>query len=79
MAKDRQAVLLTDDLDARERAVERDVEVHGTIGIIATGYAQGLIDRDEAARRMRMLQHETRLYVTSAVVERGIEMLGDDE
>ena len=51
------------------------VEVHGSIGVIALGYARGLLDREEAASLMRALQRETSLFVTEAVVERGIRML----
>mgnify|MGYP006297499001 FL=1 len=75
VADDRGVVLLTDDLAAREAATDADVDVHGTIGIIALGYGQGLIDRDDAASRMRSLQRETSLFVTQAVVERGIRLL----
>lgn len=73
------AVLLTDDLAARDVAKEIDVEVHGSLGIIAFAYAQGLLERDEAADRMRALQHETSLFITDAVVERGIDMLDANE
>ena len=47
------------------------------IGVIALGYGRGLLDRDEAASRMRVLQRETSLFVTEAVVERGIRMLDE--
>jgi len=69
------ADLLTDDLDAREVAMEDGVEVHGSVGVIALGYARGLLERDEAAARMRALQRETSLFVTDGVIERGIRML----
>jgi hypothetical protein len=36
-----------------------------------------LLDKDEAASRMRALQRETSLFVTQAVVERGIRMLDE--
>jgi len=75
VAEERGVVLLTDDLAAREAASDADVEVHGSIGVIALGYGRGLLDRDEAASRMRALQRETSLFVTEAVVERGIRML----
>jgi len=71
VAEERGIVLLTDDLAAREVASDADVEVHGSIGVIALGYGRGLLDRDEAASRMRALQRETSLFVTEAVVERG--------
>ena len=77
VAKERGVVLLTDDLAAREVALDADVEVHGSIGVIALGYGSGLLDRDEATSRMRALQRETSLFVTKAVVERGIQMLDE--
>ncbi|AGB38737.1 nucleic acid-binding protein [Natronococcus occultus] len=77
VAKEREVVLLTDDLAAREAASDADIEVHGSIGIIALGYSRGLLDKDEAASRMRALQRETSLFVTKAVVERGIRLLDE--
>ena len=68
-------MLLTDDLAAREAASDAGVEVRGSIGVIALGYGHGSLDRDEAASRMRAFQRETSLFVTEAVVERGIQML----
>jgi predicted nucleic acid-binding protein len=78
VAEERGVVLLTDDLAAREAASDADVEVHGSIGVIALGYDRGLLDRDEAASRMRALQRETSLFVTEAVVERGIRILDEE-
>lgn len=77
VTKERTVVLLTDDLAAREIAAENDIEVHGSIGVIALGYTRGLIERDEAASCMRALQRETSLFVTEAVVEQGIQLLDD--
>jgi len=77
IADERGIVLLSDDLAARKAASETDVEVHGSIGVIALSYSHGLLDRDEAASRMRALQRETSLFVTEAVVERGIQMLDE--
>ncbi|WP_436906511.1 nucleic acid-binding protein [Halosimplex marinum] len=77
VASDRDAVLLTDDLAARAAASESGIDVHGSFGVIAVGYSRGLVDRDEAAALMRALQRETSLFVTDAVVERGIQMLDD--
>jgi len=73
----RELVLLTDDLAARKTASDAGVEVHGSIGIIALGYGRGLIDRGQAASLMHALQRETSLFVTEAVVERGIRMLDE--
>jgi predicted nucleic acid-binding protein len=77
VAEERGIVLLTDDLAARQAASDVGVEVRGSIGVIALGYGRGLLDRDEAASRMRALQRETSLFVTEAVVERGIQMLDE--
>ena len=77
VAEERGVVLLTDDLAAREAASDADVEVHASLGVIALGCSRGLLDRDEAASRMRVLQRETSLFVTEAVVERGIRMLDE--
>ncbi|MFC3478870.1 nucleic acid-binding protein [Halobacterium litoreum] len=76
-AIEHETVLLTDDLAAREAASDAGVDVHGSIGVIALGYGRGLLGRDEAAARMRALQRETSLFVTEAVVERGIRLLDE--
>lgn len=77
VAEEREVVLLTDDLAARKVATDADIDVRGSIGVIALGYGRGIFDRDEAATRMRALQRETSLFVTDAVVERGIELLDE--
>ena len=77
VAEERGVVLLRDDLAARDAASDTGVEVRGSIGIIALGYGRGLLDRHGAASRMRTLQRETGLFVTEAVVERGIQMLDE--
>lgn len=77
IAESRETILLTDDLAAREAANERGVEVHGCIGVIVLGYARDRVTRDEAASLMYALQRETSLFITEAVVERGIELLDE--
>ncbi|WP_425504773.1 nucleic acid-binding protein [Salinigranum marinum] len=77
VAEERGVVLLTDDLAARKAASDAGIEVRGSIGVIALGYGRRLLDRDESASRMRALQQETSLFVTEAVVERGIQMLDE--
>lgn len=64
---------------AREVAKEIGVKVHGSLGIIALAYSRDRIDRSEAADQMHALQRETSLFVTDAVVERGIDMLDRTE
>ncbi|WP_253737258.1 nucleic acid-binding protein [Halohasta salina] len=75
VANERDFVLLTDDLAARETAADTGIEVHGSIGVIALAYSRECISKSDATSLMRALQNETSLFVTDAVVERGIRML----
>lgn len=75
LAEHRDAVLLTDDLAAREAAIETGIDVHGSVGIIALGYARDVIDQETAISLMRSLQAETSLFVTDAVIEHGVDLL----
>ena len=75
VASDRDAVLFTDDLPARDTANEHGLDVHGSLGVLAIAYANNLVDSDEAAALMRALQQETSLFVTEAIVERAIRKL----
>jgi len=77
VASERSAVLLTDDLAARDAAQELDVEVHGSIGVIVLAYTRGDLTKSNAIELMRALQTETSLFITDAVVERGIELLDE--
>lgn len=75
VAREQDAVLLTDDLEARDAAKEVGVEVHGSIGIIAMAYSRSSISEPEAIELIRALHTETSLFVTDAVVERGINLI----
>jgi predicted nucleic acid-binding protein len=77
VATDHDVTFLTDDLAAREAASEVGVDVHGSIGIIALGYHRGMLHREQAASLMHALQQETSLFVTRAIVERGIRQLDE--
>ena len=68
-------VFLTDDLDARQKAKDLGIEVHGSIGVIAANFRNGNLEFEEAVTAMRSLQTETELFVTDAVVEQGIKLL----
>jgi predicted nucleic acid-binding protein len=68
-------VFLTDDLAAREFAQDQNIEVHGSIGVIALAYHRNVVSSDEATSLMRALQAETSLFITDAIVERGIKLL----
>lgn len=78
IAAERNATLLTDDLDARNVAQNADIEVHGSIGIIVLAFSRNELTRSEAIQQMRDLQTETTLFVTDAVVERGIALLEEE-
>lgn len=45
LAEHHDAVFLTDDLAARDAAIDAGIEVHGSVGIIALGYARGMVDQ----------------------------------
>ena len=77
VASKRSAVLLTDDLAARDAAEDANVEVHGSIGVIVLAYTRGELTKSKAAELMRALQTETSLFITDAVVERGITLLDE--
>ncbi|WP_435349193.1 nucleic acid-binding protein [Haloarchaeobius sp. HRN-SO-5] len=77
VASERSAVLLTDDLAARDAAEDINVEVHGSIGVIVLAYTRGELTKSKAAELMRALQTETSLFITDAVVERGITLLDE--
>jgi predicted nucleic acid-binding protein len=77
IATERDAVLLTDDLEARRVAKAADIEVHGSVGVIVLAYTRGEIDRQTAVDRMRALQTDTSLFVTDAVIEQAIELLDE--
>lgn len=77
VASERSAVLLTDDLAARDAAEDLDVEVHGSIGVIVLAYTRGELTKSKAAELMRGLQTETSLFITDAVVEQGITLLDE--
>jgi len=72
---DEAVVFLTDDLDAREKAKELGIEVHGSVGVIVLGFRQGELDFDQASSRILALSEETDMFITEAVVSEGIRIL----
>lgn len=63
---------------APDAAATLVVEVHGSIGIIARGYAENRLDQEAAATLMRTLQHETSLFLADAAVGQEIASLEVD-
>lgn len=76
---ERDAVLLTDDLDARNTAGEEGIEVHGSVGVVLYGYSQGALSADAAKRTLRELKRDTNLYLSIPLIEHAIESVESDE
>lgn len=73
------AVLLTDDLDARNTAKEAGVEVHGSVGVVLYAYSHGELTDNEAKRLLRALKRDTNLYLSSPLVEHAIGLVESDD
>lgn len=76
---ERDAVLLTDDLDARNAAKEAGIEVHGSVGIVLYGYGRGELSEEGAKRLLRNLKADTNLYLSEPLVDHAIELVESDE
>ena len=76
---ERNAILLTDDLDARNTAGEEEIEVHGSVGVVLYGYSQGAISEDAAKRTLRELKQDTNRYLSTPLIEHAIELVESDE
>ena len=72
---ERDAVLLTDDMDARNTANEEGIEVHGSVGVALYGYSQGALTEDTAKRTLRELKQDTSLYLSTPLIEHAIELV----
>ncbi len=75
---ERDAVLLTDDMDARNTANEEGIEVHGSVGVVLYGYSQGALTEDTAKRTLRELKQDTSLYLSTPLIEHAIELVEFD-
>lgn len=76
---ERDAVLVTDDLDARNTATEDGIEVHGSVGVVLYGYSQGELSEAGAKRTLRELQQETNLYLSTPLIEHAIGLIESDD
>jgi predicted nucleic acid-binding protein len=68
-------VFLTDDLEAREKAKELGIEVHGSVGVVVLGFRKTELEFEEATSKIRGLAEETEMFITDAIVEEGIRVL----
>lgn len=79
LCTERDGVLLTDDLDARNTAGEEGVEVHGSVGVVLYGYNQRALSADAAKRILEELKQDTNLYLSTPLIEHAIELIESDE
>jgi len=76
---ERDAVLLTDDMDARNTANKEGIEVHGSVGVVLYGYSEGTLTEDTAKRTLRGLKQDTSLYLSTPLIEHAIELVESDD
>lgn len=79
LCSERDAMLLTDDLDARKTAKDVGIEVHGSVGVVLYAYSHGEIREAAAKRLIRGLQRDTNLYLSRPLVEHAIKLVESDE
>ena len=79
LCTERDAVLLTDDLDARNTAKEEGIEVHGSVGVVLYGYSQRALSEAATKRVLRELEQETNLYLSTPLIEHAIELVEADD
>ena len=68
-------VFLTDDLAARRAAEKLNVEVHGTVGLIAYAVRQKWLSAEQAREALDLLYHRSSLFITYALIEAAIRSL----
>lgn len=73
------AVLLTDDMAARNVASEQNIEGHGSIGIILRAYSAGSLEASKAKSLIRGLKRSTSLYLADPLVEYGLQQIEENE
>jgi predicted nucleic acid-binding protein len=78
LCRQHDGMFLTDDLDARHAATDAGIEVHGSIGVVLTAYADGRLAAGEATATVRALERESTLYLARPLVERAIARIEDE-
>ena len=76
---ERDAILLTDDMDARNTANEEGIEVHGSVGVVLYGYSQEVLTEDIAKRTLRELKQDTSLYLSTPLIEHAMKLVESDD
>lgn len=75
LAKKLNKTFLTDDLAARDAAKKLEIDVHGSIGVIALFYKRGIISTNEAKILINELYEKSSLFISKAIVDIAIKEL----
>lgn len=75
LCNERDSVLLTDDMEARESASSDGLEVHGSIGVVLLAYARDFVTADRAEELIRGLKQDTPLYLADPLVEHALRKI----
>lgn len=67
--QEKTGIFITDDLDARTVAKNLNIEVHGTVGIIARAFREKIISEEIAIGKIRELHEKSSLFITKDLVE----------
>ena len=71
--QEKTGLFITDDLDARTVAKSLNIEVHGTLGLIARAYREKIISEETAIGKINELHEKSSLFITKDLVERIIK------
>jgi predicted nucleic acid-binding protein len=75
LAREHDAILLTDDLDLREAAHLAGLHVVGSVGIIVRAGRTGTLSHDAARAGLQRLLPDSTLFITPKLVEQAIAAL----
>lgn len=76
LAMENQYVLCTNEKPARAQAVELGLEFTGTLGILATAYQRGAIEKEKAIYLFRYLYEKGSCYISSTLLDEVLSELG---
>lgn len=79
LCSERDALLLTDDLEARNTAKDEGIEVHGSVGVVLYAYSRGELSEEIAKRVLQTLKQDTNLYLSTPLIEHAIGLVESNE
>ncbi len=65
-------LLLTDDLTAREVAMQLEIKPVGTVGIITRAFREGVITQKKTTELLHLLHKNSSLFITSELINHAI-------